>query len=488
MRIHLKVALATGAVMTAALLNNGSSEPIVSEPQKKAEFVPLTWNVDLKQDGETYTQRMVGSWDNYHTSSGWKKIDKTVIKDVSGFHMTSAPFAFHAPLFASGNFRYIANSDFDEQTNSFFDEAPMEKRKSFPTADPVPGVVSSDCSILYANAFPNLNGDLCIKITDQSVLYLVRFNAEPSGAGNVEIPFRQSIPGENISLRNRKGEVISGTGADLAKGIELKRGKRRILTQEAHVWDSSSPSKSVPIKIIGFFNAKKIIPRSFLRNATYPVFTDATDTFTSDTADRGMTSDSNTFSVMRSGNNLTLEALNRTTDNVVCWQAGATYFSYRAYLWWPTGATLPSGAVFSSASLDIYFPGTHAAISRGMYLVENRQASSALATSDWSLIGASGVGTGTGEPFGTITRGVSEASGHEVFTINSDGQSKIAKGSGNTYFAIVESDDWDNTAPSAEDTAGTDFNFADAASNKPTLSVTYTIGAPAAEFVPVIVE
>lgn len=228
-----------------------------------------------------------------------------------------------------------------------------------------------------------------------------------------------------------------------------------------------------------YFSSKDYAPFSPLTNAALSAVC-IVDPFTADVADRGMVSDGgSSWPNTRNGTgSVSLEAVDRVRHYAVAWRYSATnYAIYRAWLWWTTGTTIPSENTITAASLEVYFSITHAAVTRDFYLVENRQASTALATSDWTRIGASGVGTGTGQPFGTVTRTPSEAASSETFTINSDGWAKIAQGSGNTYFSVVESDDWNNTTPGSESTAGAEFNSADAASNKPTLSVTHT--APA---------
>lgn len=425
-------------------------------------FVPKTWNADERVNaGGTLTTNFSGGWQNRMKQDGsWEKINIDFTEDSTSFFLGGTPFGFHAPKKSGGEIRFDNSVNFDPHTNSVIEEPVIGKTKMFTGTYDVPGAITKD-GILYKGAYSF--GDILLQSHQQHVKQLVVFNEEPSGTGDVEIPFIQEVDA---------GTVASKT----AKGMTFMKGKRSIYTKPAFAWDSNGkyfPLQVTSKKVGRVLTCKKIIPRSVLKAAVYPLYADTVDTFTSDTADSGILSYDATFATARApGANLGLESVSNTRLYAVCWRSG-DYFIYRSYLWWATGATIPSGNTISAASLAVDYPDTHAALSRTVYLVENRQASTTLATTDYPLIGASGVGTGTGQPFGSITRGVSDAGAVYTFTINSDGQAKIAKGSGNTFFAVSESDDWGNSAPGAEDTAGSSFQSANAAGTKPILSVTH---------------
>ena len=464
-------AVGTGGLLIAfAFASSDVPEPETPENG----FTPITWNADqrINDDGSLTTNFTTG-WVNYFDGE-WKKITPRFVEGDDGFSITEAPYYFHAPKILD-TFTYINNNKFDPDKNAKNTEPPVTKAKTFTAAHSVTGV-SDNNGLLYENAFDF--GDLRITATQESVSYVAVFNEEPAGDEDIHIPFSQVILGAE-SVRDLSGRGVGSVQKNTGSGIVFgeKRG-RQIFTRQAFVWDSEGRTMPIAVltrKIGGAVISTKVIPRSFLRNATYPVYTEATDAFTADTADRGMTSDSGDFATYRAGNNLTLETANNVNLFAVNWlSGGTTYFGYRSYLWWATGTTIPSGNTITAATLTVNYPNAHAAISRTTYLVENRQAADTLATSDWTLIGESGVGTGTGQPYASITRTSGEAAGDKVFTINATGLLKIAKGSGNTYFATVSAYDWDNSAPPNESTTGSNYKSSDNAANKPTLSVTHS--------------
>lgn len=444
-------------------------------------FIPKTWNAEERANPDgTFTTNFTSSWMNRRTDDGlWEKINIDFTEDSTSFSLKGTPFGFSAPKNSGGAIRFTNSVNFDPNSGVVINDLPIGKTKIFTGTNNVSGELTPD-GILYKNAYSF--GDILIQSNQEFVKQLVVFNTEPSGTGDIEIPFIQELD-NGISVKK-----IDGSNVSLLKERDSGRGiaftdssTRSIFTKPAYVWDSSGKSMAITIltrKIGKILSCRKIIPRTFLSNAVYPVFTDTIDTFTSDTADAGIVSDGgSSWANTRGGlGSLALDGGSASVakNYVVAYRYDATnYAAYRYFAWWATGATIPSGNTISSASLDVFFSATHAALSRTMYLVENRQASTTLATSDFTNIGASGVGTGTGQPFGSITRGVSDASATYTFTINSDGISKIAKGSGNTFFTICESDDWNNSTPGSENTTGSDLNSANSASNKPTLSITH---------------
>lgn len=448
-------------------------------------FVPKTWNAEERAnlDG-TFTTNFTGSWMNRMKNDGsWEKIDTNFTEDSTSFSLNGTPFNFSAPKRSGGAIRFVDSVNFDPDTMSVISKPIIGKTKRFIGTNNVQGSLTSE-GILYKDAYSF--GDILIQSNQQSVKQLVVFNSEPSGIGNIEIPFIQELDSGLLAKTKIGKNIPSSKEIDSGSGMAfIQSDERSIFTKPAYVWDSSG--KYVAIKVMtkqigDILYCRKIIPRSFLSSAVYPVFTDTIDTFTPNSADAGIISDGgSSWANTRGGaGTLTLDGGSSSVakNYVVAYRYDATnYAAYRYFAWWATGATIPSGNTISSASLDVFFSATHAALIRTMYLVQNRQASTTLATSDFTLIGSSGVGTGTGQPFGSITRGSSDASATYTFTINSDGISQIAKGSGNTFFTICESDDWDNSTPGSENTTGSDLNSADSASNKPTLSVTHAPSA-----------
>lgn len=448
-------------------------------------FVPKTWFADERTVGDKIETRITNRWINYYDGQKWQKINRTPVQDFDGFHWNEMPYGLDLPATSRGAFTFTSNNKFDTESGAALTEEPLVKHKTFRDIADVPGVPDyGGCTVLYPNAFPQWNADLCEKVTGQEVRHLIRFNAEPSGTGDILIRFRQTFD-ESVTV-NHRGKT---KGSDYGSGAEIKRGKRRIIMEEAAVWDSSSPPKNEKIKIQGFFNASKVIPRSFLDSAQYPVFTDTVDTFTSSTDDQEIISDgspSSSWSTVRNGTALSLGTLSDTNARAIAQVSGSSYFIYRSYLQFPTGSVIPSGDSVTAVTLALRYPSTNSSgFSTTQYVVRSRQAASSVATTDFNLIGDSGVGNGTIE--GQNTRANGAGASTQTMTLNANIYQYIAKGSGNTYLAVLESTDWDNSTPTKTANVGTEFSSGDTAgtANDPTLTVTH---APSSTFTPIIIQ
>lgn len=462
-----------GLILGTVIVGASVAGTISHQPTESIPFKPLTWNADQRdnQDGSLTTTFATG-WVNYLAEDGWKQIRPEFTETDTAFVITEAPYRFTAEK-TLGTFTFENANRFDPETRTEITADPISKTKIFPESNPVEGQITNE-GLLYEGAFPY--GDLLVTATQESVSYVVVIRENPGT--ELRIPFVQQLP-DGAKATNKEGTLSLSTQKDTGSGFSLSVGGREFFTRAAHVWDSSGLIRPISVltkKTGNTLRSIKVIPQDFLKHSTYPVYTDAVDAFTADASDRGIVSDGGaSWANTRNGaGSLALESLTRTEHFVVAYRYDASnYAAYRAFMWWDTGPTIPSGNTITAATLTVFFDATHAAESRSMYLVENRQATDTIATTDFVRIGASGVGTGVGQPFATITRGVSEASGFETFTLNADGLAKIVKGSGHTYFTVVESNDWDNVTPGSESTTGAEFNSGDAGSSKPTLSVTH---------------
>lgn len=469
MRKAASIVVALGLLFGTRML---ASDPV--------EYAPVGWNAETMTNGNIATTRFGGSWMNYLEGGVWKKIEPIFKYTGTGFILERAPYRAFAPLRADGVFRFEDKHTYDPISRETFTAPTLGKTKRFLQAQSVPGTITTE-GILYENAFPDIHADLLVTATTEEVRYLTVFRSAPTGA--VEIPYVQTFDGiQSVGVRTGTGYAASSmeTERDVGKGRVVRLSKHRSIYQgQATVWDGQQTRK-IQVKERRQGNTifgRKLIPASVFKDFNFPIYTDTTDSFTASTSDCGIVSNDASFASYRAGSNLALETETNPNLYVVNWNA-SPYFGYRAYLWWDTSA-LPDTATISAASVDVYYADTHASISRTSYLVENRQASTTLATTDWGLIGASGVGTGAGQPYASITRSSGEAAGTKTFTINATGITKVSK-TGNTYFAFISAYDWDNSAPPNESTAGSNFNSANAASNKPILSITYTLSSASA--------
>ncbi len=186
----------------------------------------------------------------------------------------------------------------------------------------VVGTIEKPDTISYLGAYPF--GDLlyCVYHGRAPRLQkLVRINSVPQGNGDLRLVFRiqndnadiafpyESSDSKKVLLEaeladlvkrndnlkaffNRQFELIDLNKKEfkqkevLQRGLSFRKksasGKRGVGFKPFRVWDSSGRTQFIDVQVeqkIGYIELTKIIPRSFLNSATFPVFTDTTSTF-----------------------------------------------------------------------------------------------------------------------------------------------------------------------------------------------------------------
>lgn len=460
------VTATTIAVAGAATLG------IVQGQGQEAQLQPSSWNAEKSRVGNTVNMRIYSGVENYYDGTQWKKVDLTLKEDASGFHMSKSMYTFDAPKTSAGKFKFNANSKFSIEKNKFISDAPIQSDKTFPTAESVPGELTAE-GILYPGAFPSINGDLLVKLNPTGVSYLVRINSEPAGSSDISIPFKQKLS-ENLTVKNEKtSATVSGIGVNIGGGVKVERGDQKISVLPTYVWDSSSPEKRQQIQTIGYFNAAKTVPRSFLNGATYPVYTDATVQVDSGTEDQAMYSYNEPgggWAATYAGTNETGES---TTATSIYAQAkdngGGNFQAYFSVLSFATGDQIAGGTV-SAASIFVYFSAVQAE-TRTYKIVRSRQSLPLSTAAEWDENGDTGYGAGT--VYASATRNATTAAGYQELALSDFTQVATTAGQ-KTQLSIVDDKLWSNTSPTGL-TEGGAINSGDNGSNKPYISVTYTV-------------
>lgn len=458
---------ATGALILSVTTSKQEEEPT---------FTPKTWNaVERVNEDGSITTNFDPTFINYLTGTGeWEPVDFSPTETMVAYVYDKLPYKVELPKIANEPITFTNNNRFDIIENKEKNDPPLSKTRAFVGAEPIEGELV-ERGVFYRDAFPDIGASLFVQLHEQEVRYLVQWDEDPQCTGEITVPFVQEISNKQASLKS-KGADLTDKKTRTRDGMTAEISPfRKIETPPAYIWDSQIASMPIDLsfqvkggKILG----EKHIPCGFFKDAVFPVFSDDVDGFTSNTADDSTYKANASYATVR-GSAAGDALRGGTVMYVYARKDAGDFVTERGFAYWVTGSTIPAGNTVASATLTVFFPSTNGE-ARTTYLVENR-AGDAVATGDYSAVGDSGIGTGTGQPFGSVARTASEGAGSEVFTINSTGLGEIAKGSGNTYFAFVAAKDWDNVTPvfGSDTFVGGDINSADAASNRPTLSVTH---------------
>jgi hypothetical protein len=285
----------------------------------------VMWNAD--RTGNRTTVR--AKWINRLDGDTWKPVDCRLVPHGSGWGLDAAPFALRLPQFANGTAEFVSTNQWDIFERTKISDSAFSLRLTPVGVSSVPGVVTAanPTEIIYAGAYPF--GDLIYSAEHGRAprfQKLIRFNSRPAGAGDVEISFmlmhdtglcqistpkgvvdavtvglRQEIATELRKVNNDIREISRKKFQIIRRAKQEFRGhgqrivespvsfatnavtKRGIGFKTAHVWDLSGKREPIKVRLTrdagGTITLTKIVPRSFLNSATYPVFTDTTSTF-----------------------------------------------------------------------------------------------------------------------------------------------------------------------------------------------------------------
>lgn len=510
-----------GVLLASIILASGELPPVsVSAPAPaEAAFEPLTWNADVKDNGNgTKTADILGGWVNYMDAGNqWKAIDTTLAQTATGFVMNKAPFAFRAPLLANGQATFYSNNRYDIFTKRNIEDAPMEMKMQA-DAQPVAGQIydmshaGSQDAVLYPNAYPQWNADLIYYVKHgraPELQKLIRYNAIPAPCSDPQATLQASFGIElgetpdiykegsqtkwkTQTMRTQKKLAFRRSGSDV-RGIGMR---------EFRVWDSRIPTPRVPRKeqLINVdiavngngYTLTKNTPCSFFTGAVIPVFADTTSTFYPDstvsTSFDGAAGkegpDDSTYATIRDGNG-TFARINQASDGACSFlQAGSasnTWFMIADGFFLFDISIIGALQTVTDATFSLVVNSKAAGLTDSYGIVAATTASNTtLATTDYEGTVSNTTRFATDKASGSIT---ADGATYNDWVFNATGVAAVdAAKTGVVKIGLKNASNIDNTAPSwaaGNPVASLTCAMADAGSTStdPKLSVTYSAAA-----------
>ena len=468
------------------------SHPIAELQEKRTLNAKFFNNKDGTQIMQAYAG-YVHYMDKY--SRQFEDVDTTLWPTDNGWEMHKAGYELEIPQYADQWFKFINSAQINYETGEDF-MVPDEEIHLRPLGvKNVKGELITNAQdpwhhkkILYKNAY-NQNIDLEFVAQDNSFDKLVVINEKPADLSkDLEFSFELDFSEETeIKIKTDDGFEIWTEETPLTiSGSLIVEKLRKTWFSSFKVWDSQGNQKDIKARLEKKGNKyflTKIIDKEFLKNAVYPVITDATvEQHYTDCAggdDIGTvshTGDGTPQAWANIHNALTGTAVSACsgTGNYVQakYVGGGSKIADvgRAFIPIDTSG-LPDDANISAATLNIY---VNALVGDSTYnVVQTTQPDvTALTTADYDLCGS------THTPTLGAAAVTPQAANWAVFTLNATGRGWIDV-AGYTKLGIrdVEHDITD-AVPVNNENNKMDFDD-DTTANDPYLEITYSIGNPA---------
>jgi hypothetical protein len=454
---------------------------------------PLIWNADR----DVLPDRRVRSsfsvkWRNYLDSSGvWQPIGLTPRQVATDWVFDRGPYVLTLPDMANGFTEFQSANRYDIWSKQVMTDAPVSVQKRYLTALPAAVAQVTPEGILYAGAFPSLNADRLVAPHENKIRDLVVFRSEPPGTADAVVPFEIEFGSLPILLSQGHAQppvsADFSTDRDVPLGLNFTSGTfRGIKIKQPFAWDSAG--RRVPIilrgRVVGRrFIGQKVIPRTFLTAATYPVYADTTSTFypdpnpetTSVDGNASRSSLSESWATIHDGNgdgagdsDTVLPASARVDGLAAGWE-----LMYRGLALFDT-SSIPDDATISAATLSLNVGTKFDNGNPSIGIAPGTTASNtALASGDYQN------NTSTTSYASVDVTGMT-ADAYSDFALDAAGIATISK-TGITKFSPRLGGDISNTEPTGltgSQTTGCWFKSADTAgtTSDPKLTVDYTAG------------
>lgn len=310
------------------------------------------------QGNGTFQAKIHAGHINYYDSKDdqFLPIDTTLTKTPEGYTMDQASYHLRLPRFADEPFDFI---------NNYQDNGQETVTLTALNTSHVPGHIVTDPqdrwaakAVSYPNAFGN-HTDLLLRARNTGFDKLVVINQKPKSLSR-DLEFSFALDFGDYHFKDFRGEPIDPTHFpyETEKALIIENLKQTWF-RDFKMWDSSSPSKSVPIKIrlekVGAsYRLTKILDKTWLSQATYPVFTDATASYYSGAGDGAIYTDASTWDAVHDAT--TGDGANYTNTDMDIWTNwnGASYYGIeRVFIPIDTSA-LDDDVTITSASLYLY--------------------------------------------------------------------------------------------------------------------------------------
>jgi len=248
-------------------------------------------------------------WLNYLDENGdFQVIDTSFVSTNIGFTVKEAPFNVLLPPTAGKTAALINNNRWDNRTNEEITEQPYRMEITALGVVDVPGRIEvgdllmptgireNVNYVVYDGAYPT--GDLIYYVehgTAPRLAKLVRLNSEPpSNVFEFEIDIEDSEFHRFVRGKKTRWTEQSALGVPKKSPVRIARPDsetRGIGFRKFQAWDhtTSATSSQLVSDVVdiqadispmgdGSYRLSKILPSTFLANATYPVLTDTTTT------------------------------------------------------------------------------------------------------------------------------------------------------------------------------------------------------------------
>lgn len=472
-------------------------------------MTPKTWNANslVLPNGHIQTD-FRGKWVNFYEDNIWKPIDSSLKEEGNNWVFRNGPFTASLPKLSNGVAEFVSTNKWDIFSKTKITDADFSVRFTPIGVSIVDGIINPNKSteLVFVNAYPF--GDLIYNIERSRaprLQKLVRFNSEPAGNQNIEIQFnithdKDDIYTHDIVLSKKDQDISDGLqqeiSAELKKKdnnlIEIMRklfeikgktkkkwdGKNKTITtpicfhpenlsnnrgvgfKQFKVWDSSGKSEQINVRFERQLNGSiiltKIVPRKFLQEATYPVYTDTTSTFYPDpdvevtSVDGNVTRDASgsSWSSLRDGVGTTADDVENSTIVVrAVVNADPTLFNLlaRGVFLFDT-STISDNDTITEATLSIYGSNktNTSSIDMDINIYSSSPASNtALVAADYNI-----ANFGSTAFSSTISYTNWALSAYNAFVLNGNGLSNISKTGVSKFGARNVNYDVSNSAPS----------------------------------------
>jgi hypothetical protein len=446
---------------------------------------PHTWNTNRNDT----TCHVFAKWHNYLNSDVWTPINAQLIESGGVFSLSQAPYSVTLPKLANDWYEFSSTNTYDIWHKIVRPDAPKSISKRFPTAEPVSGLLTAE-GILFTGAFPGLNADRLVQPHEQKLRDLVVFRSMPPGQGQVEVPFEidfGTLPIlKSIGRGKEAVEHDFKKDGDFEKGLSFTTSRfRGVKIQDPKVWDSNGRRQGIKVsgKVVGSrFVGKKIIPRSFFDDATFPVYTDTVATFYPDPDPETTSIDGwidkqigsgGTWSSVRNAGSGSVVNMSDGSNRAGIQSSSVPEWTdiLRAYLLFDT-SSLPNTSLITSASMNCYASLKNADYGGAVTVVSSSPASNIdLVNADYSQIGSTAFCTPL--DVGSIITG-----NYNAIALNASGIAAITP-IGISKFGLRWEDDRANTEPTLL-AGGIKYSYVDTISaessgtgSDPYLSVNY---------------
>lgn len=303
---------------------------------------------------------------HYKKNGKFEEIDTTLVFDNTKKKWKQSKASYHCEIPEYSDSEFIFYNAY-KGANHYI--------KATPQAEHIKGVLQSDNSVLYKNAFGK-GIDLQVFPEWSGLKKVIIVNEKPEVIKDMSFDFELLLPSV-VDVKDKADVKWDKTSKLDFKGKTLKIGKDKCsYFRNALMWDSSDKDNTQKVEIELYTKnsktyLKKTIPKEYLENAVYPVYTDHPTSYFAGSGDgwiqkaaAGQTSVANVWAILQD---------TATGDAAYDWSAGGNYTQgVGGWLDWSTATQrwsgqlgrsffpidtsgIDNGATISAASLFVYW-------------------------------------------------------------------------------------------------------------------------------------